>query len=209
MTELCQHCRAIITETDHGTWVDDMGVNQCGDPPVPHVPEVFHPLQKITREMKHKTKGTYLWPSLTTAAEIEHTITQAAYWAFATAVITGLIGGLSAVMGTAVGPFDGTALLDAAIWAVIGWRIRRYSQPWAISGVLLWVAGNLTKLDWSFETHRSPPIGIVTAFCGLALINGVRALRAYDRLTDPTTPVLSPPIVTSTPVVELDPGAGH
>ena len=67
-------------------------------------------------------------------------------------------------------------MLDAALFAVIGWRIRRMSRAWSIVGLCLYLMEAVVSLG-----TRDAGVGVLTIVFVLAYINGLRGVFAYHR----------------------------
>lgn len=129
------------------------------------------------------------WPRFSTPLRAE----QAVRTASATACIVAAITGAVAIYTMVVGPlwgFDGWSIVDALILLLASWRIRKFSQPWAIATIIYWVGNMAVK-----ASHPQPglaPVGIISILILLGFVNGVRAIRAYNRLTKPPDKRLAP-----------------
>jgi hypothetical protein len=75
------------------------------------------------------------------------------------AAITGLMAPLSIFQRRPLAGFDGWSLLDAVLFVVIAWRIRRMSGTWAVLGFLIY----LLEVVFNFATGKAgaPGVGIV------------------------------------------------
>ena len=73
----------------------------------------------------------------------------------------------SVLMG--IGP---SALVDAALFGIVAWRVWNGSRPWAVAGLALY----LFEVGWNLTHHHG--VGILTVIVVLALANGVRGTFA-------------------------------
>lgn len=88
------------------------------------------------------------------------------------ALVTAVINGAALYLGYPVMGAHGWGLIDAALLAVIAWRVWRLSLPWAIVGLVMFTLEVLYKFSHSTSILRS---GIVGAFLwGPCFVNAVR-----------------------------------
>ena len=120
------------------------------------------------------------WPRLTTVQSAADTVRNAAAYAYLVAAVTGTLATYAMFYG-AVWGFDGWAVGDALFLALVGWRISKFSQPWAIVGVTYWVVNMASKLSTPQLGLR--PVGFISILILLGFINGVRGIRAYNSLS--------------------------
>lgn len=86
--------------------------------------------------------------------------------------------------------FSPTALLDAAIFGVVAWRIYRMSRAWAVVGLVGFVVERVYALY--LHGFNAGAGSIVGVFILLGFINGVRGTFAFHKLST------SPPIDAQT-----------
>lgn len=65
---------------------------------------------------------------------------------------------------------NGWSFLDAALFAVIAWRVFRHSLPWAIFGIILYVAEKIIMM----VSHASPNPGVLSILLILYFYHAVR-----------------------------------
>jgi hypothetical protein len=92
------------------------------------------------------------------------------------AVVTGLMAVLTLVYSKPILGLSGWALVDAGLFAVIGWRIGRLSRAWAVVGLALYL---LEVLD-SIGRHGFGFSVVSIAFI-IAYVNGLRGVFAYHK----------------------------
>ena len=75
----------------------------------------------------------------------------------------------------------GWALLDAGLFAVIGWRISRLSRAWAVVGLCFYLLEWLTSIGTRAFTVGDVPRGIVAITFLTVYINALRGTFAYHK----------------------------
>jgi hypothetical protein len=114
----------------------------------------------------------WLWPAITNEVEAKKAAKSGAHVAVLIAILNSAVSLVAIVTKEPFLGMDGWGLTDALLFAVIAWRIYKFSFPWAIVGLLLYLA----EICWRWTTF-SPPPGpgiIITSLIILALIAGVR-----------------------------------
>ena len=74
------------------------------------------------------------------------------------------------------GHYDAWVLVDAALFAIIAWRIWRNSRAWAVVGLILMLLEIEDKLR-----NASSTFGLVTVLLLLAFVNAVRGAFAFHK----------------------------
>lgn len=98
------------------------------------------------------------------------------------AVAAVLVAGISVVF-IALGKMKPDALVDAALFLLIAWRIYRRSRTWAVIGLLLYIYETIWKLVTRPAWATWSVLAIfVAAWFMSAFIKGVRGTFAYPRL---------------------------
>jgi hypothetical protein len=151
---------------------------------------VVQPFPRVSAEPDRvRPKSTFrdwVWPK-TTSIEGAETATKQGFWA---ALFVGSVTALLAIIaltGTRVMGFDASALLDAAIFFAIAWRIKRFSRIAPIVGLALYVVGRLRI--WAIAGFSNPILPIIVT---LAFINSIRGTFAHRRLADQLKQVPGP-----------------
>ena len=117
------------------------------------------------------------WPEIKDAS----TAKDAAYGAAAVSVfiaaITALLAILSLVYKKPILDLDGLALVDAGLFALVGWRIYKMSRPWTVVGLVLYLLEACKRL----LRRPSAAVGVMTIIFILAFIGGIRGAFAFHR----------------------------
>jgi hypothetical protein len=128
-----------------------------------------------------------LWPEIESRTEAIQVSRQGVWAAIFSCAITALVSVLS-IFG-----FDWFSLLDAAIFAVIAWRIYRLSLPWSIAGLVFFVAERIFGLYHS--AVKVSFVGwIVAALLTLCYMNSVRATSFLHKNKEAPVALVDTPI---------------
>jgi len=149
----------------------------------------------------------WAWPEIIDENSARDAAHMAGGWAGVVAGLTTLFAIISIFGGISGMGIRAWSLLDAALFAVVAWRIWCGSRAFAVAGLALYGL----EVLYGVVTHP-PGIGILTVIIMLALINGVRGtfgLHKFEELkkqqmmyqpppmayaaTMPTTSVPPPP----------------
>ncbi len=124
-----------------------------------------------------------LWPVITNEEEAQKFAKSGAYAAATVAVLTSAISLIALGAKKPVLGMDGWGIVDALLFAVIAWRMFKFSFPWAVVGLLLYCA----EMAWKWSTGGFHNV-VVPAFIILALIAGMRGtafLSKKEKLVGP------------------------
>ena len=131
------------------------------------------------------------WPAVSYREGARKAAREGAGAAIFVAAITGLFSVL-AIFGVQILPgFSATGLVDAGLFAIVAWRVYRFSRAWAVVGLVLFVA----ERTFAFFTQGiSASAGLIVGiFILLGFIHGVRGTFAYHKLTsEPSRSMDSP-----------------
>jgi hypothetical protein len=128
---------------------------------------------------------SWFWKEIYDKDSAENAVQMAVGVSYFVAGITTLLAVLSLFSGHPIMEVNGWSLLDAALFAVIGWRITKLSLPWTIVGTLLYLLETVVSL-----ASRGSGVGVLTIVFIIAYVNalrGVFAYRRYDREQAPAT----------------------
>jgi hypothetical protein len=107
------------------------------------------------------------------------------------AAVTGLIAVLTLVYSKPILGLNGWALLDAGLFAVIGWRIGKLSRAWTVVGLALYLLEVLDSIG-----RRGVGFSVVSIVFIIAYVNALRGVFAYHKYaslqaTEPSQPASS------------------
>ncbi len=116
--------------------------------------------------------ANWAWPEIVdedSALDASH---KAGGWAAFVAGLTVLLAGIGMATGSVLMGIGPSALVDAALFSLVAWRVWNGSRPWAVAGLALY----LFEVGWNLTHHHG--VGILTVIVVLALANGVRGTFA-------------------------------
>ena len=131
----------------------------------------------------------WFWPTIEDEGSAQAATSSAVGVSGFIAAVTALLSILSIAYRKPIGGIDGLGLVDAAIFAVIAWRIHKMSRAWAIVGILMY----LLEIGYKLVTSPSGALGILTIVFILTYISAIRGTFAYRRYRQADTAV-QPPI---------------
>ena len=137
-------------------------------------------------------KGSWFWPDLDTEDGAKSACRAAMWCAVFVAGITTIVAliAIAGVKGLPL-PIDGSALIDAALFAGIAFGLSRYSRFAGVAGFALFLIERLYMIAKAGFLMGGGILGIVLA---LAFFNGMRGTFAYNKLKAPgAVPLTSPP----------------
>jgi hypothetical protein len=102
---------------------------------------------------------SWFWPAIEDESSAEAAANAAVGVSAFIAAVTALLSIMSIAYRKPIGGIDGWGLVDALIFVVIAWRIRRMSRAWAIVGLLMYLLEVGYKL---VESPSSGAIGVLT-----------------------------------------------
>jgi hypothetical protein len=125
--------------------------------------------------------NSWYWPKIGNVADAIEASNRGFWAAVFVAAITAVIATISLLAKTDVAYINSLAYVDAALFAIIAWRIRRRSKFFAVAGLVLFVFENVVQ----FSAHPQLAIfGWVMALLFILLfISGVRGTFAFHRLS--------------------------
>jgi hypothetical protein len=119
----------------------------------------------------------WYWPTIEDESSAEAATKPAVGASGFFAAVTGLIATLSIVYHRPVLGFNGWSFVDAILFVVIAWRIKRMSRAWAVLGFLIY----LLEVGFNFATNKAGAIGVLTVIFILTYIGAIRGTFAFHR----------------------------
>jgi hypothetical protein len=119
---------------------------------------------------------SWYWKQISDQDTAEDATKAAVGVSYFVAAVTGLLGVLSLAYRQPIFGLDGWSLVDAGLFVVVGWRIRKMSRAWAVGGILLYT---LEIVDSLVEGRGG--IGVLTIVFILTYVNALRGTFAYHR----------------------------
>jgi hypothetical protein len=135
----------------------------------------------FTRRQTYTRWRVEFWPKVADrkgAAEAAHTSAGICYFV---AIVTACASVISVVSGHRILGIDGWGLVDAALFALFGWRIWKLSTVFAVLALLLYCA----ELAWRLADGGGSPASLITVLFIWGLVHGIRGTFAYKRLSEP------------------------
>jgi hypothetical protein len=124
----------------------------------------------------------WYWPTFGNVADAMQASNGAFWAAVFCAVVTALFATISIFTHAGVIGVTASSYVDAVLFALVAWRIRRRSKVFAIIGLALFVLEKVYQ--YTTQPLSTVGFGVVVAIALLFLfINGVRGNFAYHRLT--------------------------
>lgn len=141
-------------------------------------PEVDPAAERPPAPVKPLSFG-WLWPDITNEVEAQKASRSGAYAAMIVVVLTSAISLIAIGAKESVLGLDGWGLVDGALFAVIAWRIFKFSFPWAVVGLLCYGA----EVFWRWTTAGVPGGGgiVTTSLLILAFISGARGTAFLNK----------------------------
>jgi len=116
--------------------------------------------------------ANWAWPELVNEDSALDASHKAGGWAAFVAGLTVLLVVIGMLTGSALMGISPSALVDAALFGLVAWRVWNGSRPWAVAGLVLY----LFEILWNLTHHHG--VGLLTLIVVLALANGVRGTFA-------------------------------
>jgi hypothetical protein len=100
----------------------------------------------------------WYWPTVEDESSAEQATKAAVGVSWFIAGLTGLLAVLSIFYHKPIFGIDGLGLIDAAIFALIAWRISKLSRTWAVVGLLMY----LLEVGYKLATNPGGAMGVLT-----------------------------------------------
>jgi hypothetical protein len=120
--------------------------------------------------------ANWAWPEIIDEDSARDAAHMAGGWAGIVAGLTALFAVISIVGGVSVMGAGPLSLVDAALFAVVGWQTWRGSRAFAVAGLSLYGL----EICFGIVSHRSG-VGVLTFVILLAFVNGVRGTFGMNK----------------------------
>ena len=130
----------------------------------------------------------WFWPEIYDRETAQDVARRGAWVALIVASLTGLLSLLSLALQTVILGIPPAALLDAVIFALVGWRIFKMSRAWAVTGMVLYLA----ETAYGFSRGR---IGVIAVVFLFAFLNAIRGTFAFHRYSQDGAQPAGPPLM--------------
>ena len=118
------------------------------------------------------------WPDINDLESAKKACGAAAAGAFIVAVITGIVAAIAMAGSSPIAGIDGSAFVDAAIFAILGFFLRRCSRTAAVITLVLFIIERIFMM-----AQGGAPAGLIVAIILIVyFIGGVRGAVTYHRL---------------------------
>src|SRR2546423_15657217 len=122
-----------------------------------------------------------LWPKIHDYAAAKSAVRSGAIAAFFISGLSGALASLTLLLDHPLSGVDERAFLDAGVFLLVGWGLRKGSRITAVFGLLLWLFEAAQR--YVGRPGSTPTAGLVlTIFLSLYLATGVRGTFAMPRL---------------------------
>ena len=131
-------------------------------------------------------KRNVYWPAVTDLPAAISASDQGYWSAVGVAVLTGFSSAIALFRNSDLAGVNGWSFIDAAVFGMIAWRIRRRSRIFAVAGLCLFIA---EKVLQAIVVGQFGIAGLfVSGFIILLFINGIRGTFAIHRLVNEVVP---------------------
>lgn len=136
--------------------------------------------------MNNASKGSNVfWPRITDLQSASAASDLGFWAAVAVAALTAVFATIAIVAGTDILALDAWAYVDAVLFALIAWRIKRRSRVFAVAGLCLFIVEKVVQ----FSQPEIPSSGAVMAVLFLLFfVGGVRGTFAFHRFSRDEVP---------------------
>jgi len=131
--------------------------------------------------MNNTSKGNNIfWPRITDLASASAASDLGFWAAVAVAAITAVFATIALVANTDILAINAWAYIDAVLFGLIAWRIKRRSRVFAVAGLCLFIVEKIVQ----FSQPEVASSGAVMAVLFLLLfVGGVRGTFAFHRFS--------------------------
>ena len=111
----------------------------------------------------------WIWPVVTNENEAKDAAKTGVFAALFVTLCTGGVAIVAISTGRSYAGIDGYGLVDASLFALIAWRLFRYSFAWAVFGLMMMFA----ELCWKLS-NSTKSVNVITFLIILWLVASVR-----------------------------------
>jgi len=135
------------------------------------------PWQPATQR-RQSSWASWIWPELRDEPTARSIILRG-FWACIFIVVADVAIAFYALSESrkVAGHYDGWVLVDAALFAIIAWRMWKNSRMWSVIGVMLMVLEIIDKLQ-----HAESTFNVITVLLFLAILHAARGTFALHKL---------------------------
>lgn len=132
----------------------------------------------MSGKQEQKSSGIlqWVWPLISDKESARGAIVYGLGWYIFSAVITAIIGFSSLAAGHDIAGYDSWSFVDAALLALIAWRLSKNSRAWAVTGLVYESINVLHKLS-----EHETKVGIMPILIYLAAVSSVRGAFAFHK----------------------------
>lgn len=120
----------------------------------------------------------WYWPEMTDLESAESAAHAGAGACFFVAAVTSLVAVISISLSRPIMGLNGWSFVDASLFAIAGWRMWRFSRPWAIVALAMYL---LERVYAAISNPGASMAIVMTVILTLLLIGGIRGTFAYHR----------------------------
>ena len=121
---------------------------------------------------------SWYWKEIADKDSAEDATKAATGISYFIAAVTGLVAVLTFIYSKPILGLNGWSLLDAGLFAVVGWRISKLSRAWAVVGLALYLLETADSIG-----RRGLGFSIVSIVFIVAYVNALRGVFAHHRYT--------------------------
>jgi hypothetical protein len=131
----------------------------------------------------------WYWPKIEDEHSAEAAVKPAIGVSAFVAGMSGLVAVLSLLYKKPIFGFNGWSLVDAALFVLVAWRIKKMSRTWSVLGLLIY----LLEIVFNVATSKPGAIGVLTVVFILMYIGAIRATFSYHKYQDARRSAEPPP----------------
>ena len=140
------------------------------------IPALTDSLADVGKQEQKRGILQWAWPSISDKESARGAVVYGFGWYIFSVVVTAIIAVSSLVAGHEIAGYDGWSLVDAALLALIAWRLWKNSRAWAVTGLVYESINVLYKLN-----EHQARFGIMPILIYLAAISSVRGAFAFHK----------------------------